>query len=119
MILHETPGIGQSANLGRTGNSRSHSDRLKAAKIFPFLKCRYGPQDDLNGFPKLSAIESCHDAPSIPSIKLGPMFRDVCCAALLLASCVCARAQWDIEPSNTTADLRGIHSIGNGIAWAS
>src|SRR5579862_4131998 len=30
-----------------------------------------------------------------------------------------ARAQWAMETSNTTADLRGIHSIGNGIAWAS
>jgi len=29
------------------------------------------------------------------------------------------RAQWDLETSNTTADLRGIHSIGNGVAWAS
>ncbi|WP_348261891.1 hypothetical protein P8935_19060 [Telmatobacter sp. DSM 110680] len=27
--------------------------------------------------------------------------------------------QWTLETSNTTADLRGIHSIGNGIAWAS
>jgi photosystem II stability/assembly factor-like uncharacterized protein len=31
----------------------------------------------------------------------------------------CAQAQWQIETSNTTADLRGIHSIGNGVAWAS
>ncbi len=27
--------------------------------------------------------------------------------------------QWQMQTSNTTADLRGIHSIGNGIAWAS
>src|SRR3954451_1178502 len=47
------------------------------------------------------------------------MFRDVSCASLMLVACVCARAQWDVETSNTTADLRGIHSIGNGIAWAS
>src|SRR4051794_39919536 len=47
------------------------------------------------------------------------MFRDVCCASLMLVACVCARAQWDIQSSNTTADLRGIHSIGNGVAWAS
>jgi photosystem II stability/assembly factor-like uncharacterized protein len=30
-----------------------------------------------------------------------------------------ASAQWQIQTSNTTADLRGIHSIGNGVAWAS
>jgi hypothetical protein len=30
-----------------------------------------------------------------------------------------ANAQWDIEESHTTANLRGIHALGNGIAWAS
>jgi photosystem II stability/assembly factor-like uncharacterized protein len=30
-----------------------------------------------------------------------------------------SRAQWQIETSNTTADLRGIHNVGNGVAWAS
>jgi len=30
-----------------------------------------------------------------------------------------AQAQWTIQDAHTTADLRGIHSIGNGIAWAS
>jgi hypothetical protein len=38
---------------------------------------------------------------------------------MALAMSVCAHAQWEIEASNTTADLRGIHSIGNGVAWAS
>jgi hypothetical protein len=38
-------------------------------------------------------------------------------AALLAASP--SRAQWEIQPSPTTSDLRGIHSLGNGIAWAS
>jgi photosystem II stability/assembly factor-like uncharacterized protein len=32
---------------------------------------------------------------------------------------VSARAQWQIQTSNTTADLRGIHNVGNGLAWAS
>jgi photosystem II stability/assembly factor-like uncharacterized protein len=39
--------------------------------------------------------------------------------SMALAVSVCAHAQWEIETSNTTADLRGIHSIGNGVAWAS
>jgi hypothetical protein len=30
-----------------------------------------------------------------------------------------ASAQWEIQPSPTTASLRGIHALGNGIAWAS
>ncbi len=30
-----------------------------------------------------------------------------------------SRAQWQIQTSNTIADLRGIHSVGGGVAWAS
>jgi photosystem II stability/assembly factor-like uncharacterized protein len=30
-----------------------------------------------------------------------------------------AAAQWALQTSNTTADLRGIDNVGNGIAWAS
>lgn len=37
--------------------------------------------------------------------------------ALLLAAP--AQAQWEIEDSHTTADLRGIHTVGGGVAWAS
>src|ERR1700683_1767963 len=37
--------------------------------------------------------------------------------ALLLVST--AHAQWDIQHSGTTADLRGIASVGAGVAWAS
>jgi photosystem II stability/assembly factor-like uncharacterized protein len=29
------------------------------------------------------------------------------------------RAQWEIRDSHVTADLRGIHSLGGGVAWAS
>jgi hypothetical protein len=29
------------------------------------------------------------------------------------------QAQWTIQPSNTSASLRGIHALGNGVAWAS
>lgn len=36
----------------------------------------------------------------------------------LLAAGV-AHAQWEIENSNTTADLRGIDNVGGGVAWAS
>lgn len=30
-----------------------------------------------------------------------------------------ARAQWEVEESHTTADLRGVISVGGGVAWAS
>jgi photosystem II stability/assembly factor-like uncharacterized protein len=41
--------------------------------------------------------------------------------SLLLASFSIStvRAQWQIENSNTTADLRGIDNVGGGVAWAS
>jgi photosystem II stability/assembly factor-like uncharacterized protein len=47
------------------------------------------------------------------------MLRLAWLVSLLLTGLGCAHAQWEIETSNTTADLRGIHSIGNGVAWAS
>jgi photosystem II stability/assembly factor-like uncharacterized protein len=47
------------------------------------------------------------------------MYRFLLIATFLLTFFDCVRAQWEIETSNTTADLRGIHSIGNGVAWAS
>jgi len=37
---------------------------------------------------------------------------------LILAS-MTASAQWQLQNSNSTSDLRGIHSVGNGVAWAS
>ena len=39
--------------------------------------------------------------------------------ALLLAVLPCAKGQWTLQPSPTTADLRGIDNVGNGIAWDS
>ena len=36
---------------------------------------------------------------------------------LLIA--ITAPAQWEIQAAPTAADLRGIHALGNGIAWAS
>src|ERR1019366_8973235 len=37
----------------------------------------------------------------------------------LFAGLSSTHAQWQIEESHTAADLRGIHALGNGIAWAS
>jgi hypothetical protein len=31
----------------------------------------------------------------------------------------CAHGQWQLQEAHTTADLRGVHSLGKGIAWAS
>jgi len=38
---------------------------------------------------------------------------------LFFAVCGVVRAQWEIENSDTTADLRGIDNVGGGVAWAS
>jgi photosystem II stability/assembly factor-like uncharacterized protein len=43
--------------------------------------------------------------------------RTLALAALLLATTT--QAQFQLQDSHTTTSLRGIHSIGNGIAWAS
>jgi len=39
--------------------------------------------------------------------------------AFVLLAAGAARAQWEMENSGTTADLRGIDNVGGGIAWAS
>jgi len=46
------------------------------------------------------------------------MRRYLVSATLLITTISCA-AQWKIQDAHTTASLRGIHSLGNGIAWAS
>jgi photosystem II stability/assembly factor-like uncharacterized protein len=40
-------------------------------------------------------------------------------SAIALSVVPSAHAQWQLQTSNTTADLRGIHNVGNGVAWAS
>ncbi len=47
------------------------------------------------------------------------MFRLPFLSTLLLLLSTAASAQWTIQESHSTADLRGIHSVGNGVAWAS
>jgi photosystem II stability/assembly factor-like uncharacterized protein len=39
--------------------------------------------------------------------------------AFILSAASAAQAQWTIENSGTTADLRGIFNVGGGVAWAS
>lgn len=45
----------------------------------------------------------------------------IACAAVLLCAIAAPKlhAQWSIQDSHTTADLRGVHSLGDGILWAS
>jgi hypothetical protein len=38
---------------------------------------------------------------------------------VLLALTLTSHAQWEIQNSGTTASLRGIDNVGNGVAWAS
>jgi photosystem II stability/assembly factor-like uncharacterized protein len=46
------------------------------------------------------------------------MWKALAGVLLVMGAGVCG-AQWDIQDSGTTADLRGIDSVGKGIAWAS
>ncbi len=39
--------------------------------------------------------------------------------ALTLLAATATQAQWQIQDAHSTADLRGIDSLGNGVAWAS
>src|SRR6476659_2200625 len=45
--------------------------------------------------------------------------RIILLAALLNFATTAAQPQFILQDSHTTASLRGIHSIGNGVAWAS
>ena len=49
------------------------------------------------------------------------MHRTIQLALLLLlaATTTQSKAQFDIEDSHTTANLRGIHNVGGGVVWAS
>jgi photosystem II stability/assembly factor-like uncharacterized protein len=47
------------------------------------------------------------------------MIRTAICVALCIAVARISSAQWDLENSNSTADLRGIDNVGGGVAWAS
>jgi hypothetical protein len=40
-------------------------------------------------------------------------------AVALLTTATTASAQWQLQDTHTTADLRGIDNVGNGVAWAS
>jgi photosystem II stability/assembly factor-like uncharacterized protein len=51
--------------------------------------------------------------------KLLGMQRRVWLLGLVLLACGAARAQWQLQDSHATADLRGIHNVGGGVAWAS
>ena len=54
-----------------------------------------------------------------PDIILRMLLRNIAVVAFLLSSFSPVHAQWTIQKSNTTANLRGIASLGNGVAWAS
>ena len=47
------------------------------------------------------------------------MIRPAILISFLFATLTCAHGQWTLQEAHTTADLRGIHSLGNGVAWAS
>jgi photosystem II stability/assembly factor-like uncharacterized protein len=65
---------------------------------------------------ELCAIEVVHSTPNNPLMHL----RTSSLTLAFLISVVChSPAQWTLQQSGTTANLRGIHSQGTAIAWAS
>ncbi len=56
-------------------------------------------------------------AATTASIYTPPMRATLLLTMLALATA--AHAQWQIQDVHTTASLRGVYSLGNGIAWAS
>jgi len=53
-----------------------------------------------------------------PLLHTCPM-RQALLFGIVFGICVTASAQWAMQNSHTIADLRGIHSVGGGVAWAS
>jgi photosystem II stability/assembly factor-like uncharacterized protein len=49
----------------------------------------------------------------------GRLLRIACCLLPTIGSSPIAWAQWTMQQSHTTASLRGVHSVGGGVAWAS
>ena len=47
---------------------------------------------------------------------MSPQFLVLFCLLILSLP---IQAQWDLQDSHTTANLRGIHNVGGGVAWAS
>lgn len=45
--------------------------------------------------------------------------RPLLLAVLIAAASLPGYSQWEMEQSHTKADLRGIHAVGSGVAWAS
>ena len=47
------------------------------------------------------------------------MLRPLFFLTILTVTAPTAHAQWTLQDAHTTADLRGIHNLGSGVAWAS
>ncbi len=59
--------------------------------------------------------ESAHPERMLKPMRLFPLIL----LAFPLAASAQAVAPWQLEPSETTADLRGVHAVGGGVVWAS
>lgn len=51
--------------------------------------------------------------------KLPAMLRNLVVLLFIFAPVHCAFGQWEIQPSHSSANLRGIHSVSALVAWAS
>src|SRR5580658_5639578 len=57
--------------------------------------------------------------PQREAAALSSRMRHTLLALALLASAASTKAQWQLQDTHTTADLRGIDNVGGGVAWAS
>jgi len=62
-------------------------------------------------------MQPIRSTPGDPGRLYTDDMRRLLLSALLVATA--AHGQFQLQTSNTTADLRGIHNVGNGVAWAS
>ena len=71
------------------------------------------------GTPRPANEASCAACQRRNSARLIGMRTALRVAILLAATTATAQGQWQMQTSNSNADLRGIDSVGGGVAWAS
>jgi hypothetical protein len=76
-----------------------------------------GPRLTATTEPSLCFVIPEGNLLSVPRRYTLPMRKFFLAAVLLLTAS--AHAQWTMQDSRTTADLRGIDNVGGGVAWAS
>ncbi len=82
---------------------------------------RRGTASAVPYIPKRKAASAAEvtDGPPQPTMYIAPMRPATLLVLALLITATTLPAQWQLQDARTTADLRGIDSVGDGVAWAS